>query len=139
MSTLTQLNTFTEGDIVFTADTVIIDRTVGNTFQHIPVTWNAVRTLGNLTGTGVQLTYQTQTANVTISFPDSAYSFNTLSISTVGNVTTVGNIKHVLDYNAARATFNAGNIAGNVNYTVAHINTNDLAGNINVSYVGVPV
>ena len=138
MSTLTQLNTFSENDIVFTADTVQIDRTVGTTFQHVPVTWNAVRTLGELTGTGVQITYTIQTSGVTISFPDSSYSFNPLIINTVGNVTTVGNIKHVLDYNAAIAVFDPSALTGNIDYTVAHINTNDLSGNINVTYVGVP-
>jgi hypothetical protein len=139
MSTLTQLNTFSANAVVFTPDTVIIDRSVGNVFQHVPVTWNAVRTLGVLTGTGVQLTYAIQSANVTISFPDSSFATNILSISTVGNVTTVGNIRTVLDYNAARATFDPGAAAGNITYTVAHINSNNAAGNINVSYIGQPV
>lgn len=139
MSSLTQLNTFSEQDIVYTANTVVIDRTVGNTFRHQPVTWDYVRTLGELTGTGVQITYTITTSGVTISFPDSAYSYNALDINTVGNVTTVGNIKHVLDYNAARALVNPGALTGNITYTVEHINTNDLSGNIIVDYVGVPV
>lgn len=140
IATLTALNSYADDPQVFYPDTVVIDRTVGNTFRHQPVTWNLVRTFGPLTGTGVQLTYSIDTANVTISFPDSAFATHTLAINTVGNVTTVGNILDVLDYNAARAQFTpAGSVTGNVTYTVAHINTNDLSGNINVGYVARPV
>jgi hypothetical protein len=137
MNSLTQLNTFSQGNVTFTSDLVEIDFPSGNSFQHVPVTWNAVRTLGVLTGTGVQITY-TLTGNTLISFPDSSFATHTLSISTVGNVTTVGNILDVLDYNAARALINPNGQTGNINYTVAHINTNNLLGNINASFRGVP-
>jgi hypothetical protein len=137
MNTLTQLNTFSQGNVVFTSDRVEIDFGSGNTFRHQPATWNAVRTLGPLSGTGVQVTY-TLTGNTLITFPDSAFATHTLAINTVGNVTTVGNIRDVLDYNAARALINPNGQTGNINYTVAHINTNDLAGNIIVEYRGVP-
>jgi len=137
MNSLTQLNTFSQGNVTFASDLVEIDFSSGNSFQHVPVTWNAVRTLGVLTGTGVQITY-TLTGNTLISFPDSSFATHTLSISTVGNVTTVGNILDVLDYNAARALINPNGQTGNINYTVAHINTNNLLGNINASFRGVP-
>jgi hypothetical protein len=137
MNSLTQLNTFSQGNVTFASDLVEIDFPSGNSFQHVPVTWNAVRTLGVLTGTGVQITY-TLTGNTLISFPDSSFATHTLSISTVGNVTTVGNILDVLDYNAARALINPNGQTGNINYTVAHINTNNLLGNINASFRGVP-
>lgn len=137
MNSLTQLNTFSQGNVTFASDLVEIDFASGNSFRHVPVTWNAVRTLGALTGTGVQITY-TLTGNTLISFPDSSFATHTLSINTVGNVTTVGNILDVLDYNAARALINPNGQTGNINYTVAHINTNNLLGNINASFRGVP-
>lgn len=135
MSTLTQLNTFSELDIEFTADTVVIERATDGSFEHVPVTWNVVRTLGPLTGTGVQITYTITSGGTSITFPDAAYATHTLSINTVGSATTVGNILNVLDYNAATATLSKTGTA-NVTYTVSHINTNDLAGNIIVDYVG---
>jgi len=138
MSSLTQLNTFAQNTIVFTADTVTIEHQTGNSFQHVPVTWNAVRTLGALSGTGVQVTY-TLTGNTLITFPDSGFATHTLTINTVGSVTTVGNILDVLDYNAARPVINPNGQPGNIAYTAAHQNTNNLSGNINVEYSGVPV
>jgi hypothetical protein len=138
MNSLTQLNTFSQANVTFSSDLIEIDFASGNTFQHQPVTWNAVRTLGVLSGTGVQITY-TLTGNTVITFPDSSFATHTLSIATVGNVTTVGNVRDVLDYNAARARIDPNGQAGNINYTVAYINTNNLLGNIIASYRGVPV
>ena len=140
MNNFGDLNYFANTSVSFTAANVTIDRSVGNVFQHVPVAWNTVRTFGPLTNNGVQLVFTMNTPNVTVTFPDSAYATHTLNISTVGSVTTVYNIRDILDYNAARAQINpAGSVTGNVNYTVAYTNTNGAISNISVDYVGVPV
>ena len=140
MMSLSDLNTFSGANVTYTANVVTIDRSVGNVFQHVPVAWNTVRTFGALTGNGVQLVFTVNTANVTVTFPSSAFATHTLNINTLGNVTTVNNIRDILDYNAARAQINpSGSITGNVNYTVGYTNTTGAISNISVDYVGVPV
>ncbi len=138
---LGDLNTFSAGNVTYTANVVTINRTVGLTFEHVPVAWNTVRTFGNLTGNGIQLTFAANTATtVNFTFPNSSFATHTLSITTGSNTAVVSGILDILDYNAARAVVNPTvGETGNVTYTVTTINTNNLAGNIAVDYRGVPV
>jgi len=141
MMSLSDLNTFSAGNVTYTANVVTINRTVGQTFEHVPVAWNTVRTFGNLSGNGIQLTFAANTATtVNFTFPSSSFATHTLSITTGSNTAVVSGILDILDYNAARAVVNPTvGEAGNVTYTVTTINTNNLAGNIAVDYRGVPV
>jgi hypothetical protein len=141
MMSLGDLNTFSAGNVTYTANVVTINRTVGLTFEHVPVAWNTVRTFGNLTGNGIQLTFAANTATtVNFTFPNSSFATHTLSITTGSNTAVVSGILDILDYNAARAVVNPTvGETGNVTYTVTTINTNNLAGNIAVDYRGVPV
>jgi hypothetical protein len=140
-STLAQLNTFSSGNITFTADTIRLDRTVGQGFFAPICTWEAARTLGNLTGNGVQVSYSTGNATTVVSFPSSAQSQNPLTVTNPSSgVYVIKGIKTVVDWNASLATVTpaVGN-TGNIAFTSTVTNTNSAAGNFVLAVVGVPV
>jgi hypothetical protein len=142
-STLAQLNTFSSGNVTFTADTIALDRTVGSSFLAPICTWEAARQLGNLTGNGVQVVYEHQFgANVVVTFPSSGQSMNPLTITSGPSslVKTISGMKTIVDWNASLATVTppVGD-TGNVVLKVTVTNTNSAAGDFVLSVIGVPV
>lgn len=142
MSSLADLNSYASGNVTFTVDTILVDRTVGSSFVSPNLTWIPVQQLGNLTGNGVQITYDVSAvANTTVTFTQSGSSENPLTITNPSaGVYVIKGILTIIDYNASIATINPPvAYSGNVNYTAAYVNTNSAAANFNVPFIGVPV
>jgi hypothetical protein len=140
-STLASLNTFSSGNITFTATTIVLTRTVAESFLAPICTWDAARPLGALTGNGVQVSYSTGNATTQVTFVNSAQSQNPLTITNPSTgVYVIRGIKTVVDWNASLATVTpaAGN-TGNINLTATVTNTNSAAGNFVLAVTGVPV
>lgn len=141
MSGLNVLNSYASQSVFFTVDTISVPRTVGQSFVSPILTWIPVSQLGNLTGNGVQVTYDVSAvAGTTVTFVSAAQSDNPLTITNPSSgVYVIRGILNVLDYNAAMATINPPSVyTGNVAYSAAYVNTNGGTGNFNVSFVGVP-
>jgi len=137
-TTLAALNTYASSNVVFTVNTIVFDRGTGNTFVSPAPTWVPLSQLGNLTGNGVQASYNTGSTGITVSFPNSSSSENPLTITNPS--TGVYNVKGMLtiiDYNAALATMTLpSGFTGNANYSATYTNTNSSAGDFVVSFTG---
>lgn len=145
MNKLEELNAYSSQAVFFTADTTQVDRTVGQNFFSPFMTWTPVRQLGNLTGNGVQISYNVSAvANTTVTFANVASANHTLSVTNPSTgVYVIRGILDQTDYLAAQARINppVGN-TGNIAYTATYTNTNNTGAqppNFVVSYVGVPV
>lgn len=140
-TTLAALNSYSSGNVTFTADTIVFDRTVGSNFLSPVMTWIPVQQLGNLTGNGVQISYNVSSvANTTVSFNSTGLADNTLTVTNPSTgVYVIKGILNIVDYNAAAATINPPiAYSGNVTYSATYTNTNTSAGNFVLSLVGVP-
>lgn len=141
MATLSSLNSYSSNSVTFTVDTIIVDRTVGDTFVSPTLTWIPVSQLGALTGNGVQITYDVSAvANTTVSFDSTGNSSNPLTVTNPSTgVYVIRGILNVLDYNASLATIHPPvSVTGNVAYSATYVNTNTASGNFFVSLIGVP-
>lgn len=138
MTTLAALNTYASGNVTFTVNTIVFDRGTGNTFVSPIPTWTPLSQLGNLTGNGVQASYNMGATGITVSFPQSGSSENPLTITNPSTgVYNIKGILTILDYNASLATMTLpGGFTGNANYTATYTNTNTSAGDFVVSFTG---
>jgi hypothetical protein len=141
MNTLTELNTFSADGLTFNCNAQIVARTIGSSFVAPQMTWEVIRALGPLTSTGVRVSFNTGTANTTVTFPASGQSTNPLTITNPSaGVYVISGIINILDYNASQGQVNpqVGN-TGNVAYSVTYTNVNSATGDFVVPYTGVPV
>lgn len=142
MNSLANLNTYSGSAVTFTVDTQSVDRTVGASFSSPFMTWDTVRSLGPLTGNGVQVSYDvTGVANTTVTFPSSGNANNTLIITNPSTgVYVIKGMLDVVDYIAAQAQINPPvGETGFVAYTATYTSTNSVTGNFVVSFIGTPV
>jgi hypothetical protein len=140
MASLSDLNSYSSNDITFTVDTTIIDRELGESFTSPVLTWQPVRQLGSLTGSGIQITYDVSaTTGATVTFPNSAQSNNSLTITNPSTgVYVISGILDVVDYNAAQAVINPPvAFADPVDYSATYENTNSAASDFVVAFSGV--
>lgn len=140
MGALANLNTYSSGNVSFTVDTQIVDRPVGQNFDSPLISWEIVKTLGNLTGNGVQASYVVTSSNTSIQFNSTGNSDNPLTVTNPSTgVFVIRGILDVIDWNASVATVVVSpGYTGNVTYTTTYTNTNTATGNFIVDYVGVP-
>lgn len=140
MGALTNLNSYANAQVSFTYGNTEFLRSVGNTFVAPTMSWDFVRSLGNLTGNGVSVTYNIGTpANTTVSFDSTGQSENPLTVTSGSGTYTISGILSVIDYNAAQATFHPYSAySGNVTYTAVFRNTNVVSSDNSVPYIGVP-
>jgi hypothetical protein len=141
MSSLEVLNAYASQPVYFTANTILVDRTVGSNFISPTPTWIPIQQLGPATGDGVKVSYNVSgVANTTVAFNSTGLSQNPLTVTNPS--TGVYEIKGILtieDYNSAVATVNPPvGYTGNVAYSATFTNTNSAAGNFVLSFVGVP-
>jgi hypothetical protein len=140
MGALANLNTYSSGNIAFTVNTQTIDRTIGQNFDSPLISWEIARTLGNLTGNGLQSSYLVTSSNTSIQFNNTGNSDNPLTVTNPSaNLYVIRGILNIIDWNASQATVVVSpGYTGNVTYTTTYTNTNSAAGNFIVDYVGVP-
>lgn len=141
MSTLEVLNAYASQAVYFTVDNIVFDRTVGTNFISPILTWIPVSQMGNLTGNGIQITYDVSSvANTTVAFNSTALADNTLTVTNPSTgVYVIKGILNIVDYNAAVATVTPPvSYSGNSTYTASYVNTNGGTATFNVSLVGVP-
>jgi hypothetical protein len=141
MNTLLELNNFSSANVVFTVDTLTVQRTVGQSFFSPIISWTPVRQLGPSTGNGAQITYNVSSvANTTVSFPLISNSINPLTTANPSTgVYTIRGTLEAQDYLAAQPQINPPvGFANTITYTANVINTNSSAGNFFVTINGVP-
>lgn len=142
MNSLSALNTYSGSNVAFTVTTQVVERTVGESFVSPYLTWDAVRFLGELTGNGIQVSYNVSTvASTTVTFVNTGSANNPLTVTNPSTgVYVVAGILDVIDYIAAVAQINPPpGETGTVAYTATYTNTNTAAGNFVVAYTGTPV
>lgn len=142
MGTLASLNSYANTSITFTVTTQTTSRTVGQSFTSPVMTWDVIRQLGPLSGSGVRIDYNVTTApaNTTVTFPNIAQATHTLTTSTPSaGVYRIQGMLDILDYNAAIGQINPPvGATGNVQYSQTYTNTNSATGNFVVTTVAVP-
>lgn len=144
MSTLAALNSYASGNIAFTADTIVFDRSLAaygiDSFYSPMPTWIPISQLGNLTGYGVQVSFNMGTSNIVPNFPNQGTSDNPLTITNPSSgVYNIKGILNIIDYNAAQAVMVLpSGFTGNATYSATYTNTNTSAGNFVLSFVGTP-
>ena len=140
MSTFIELNTYSTTTLTYDIAEQELELTTPTaSFKAPTVTWDWVRTLGALTGSGIEIEYDVSASTgATVAFNSTASSRNTLTTANPSTgVYTITGILDAVDYAAAVATItpDSSNV-GNVSYQVKYENTNE-TGNITVDYLGV--
>ena len=142
MSTLTELNTYSAGNVAYLGGDIIVPRTVGGNFFVPLPSFDLARAIGPLTGNGIQINYQVASDGTVISFVNTSQSINTLT--TEENPTDnfkIRGMKNPVDFAAsiARCDPPSGN-NGNVTITVTVTNTNVAESTNKVSFtvIGIP-
>jgi len=141
MTTFADLNTYAQGTLDYDIAEIQVSRSVGNTFASPYATWELVRQIGPLTGSGVKIIYDVSAVvNTTVAFNSTAFSNNTLTVTNPSTgVYHITGILDVIDYISAEATIQPEvSYSGNVSYQVTYNNTNASSGNVVVDYVGTP-
>lgn len=142
MSTLTDLNTYSAGNITYDGGNIITARSVGGNFFVPLCTFDLARAIGPLTGNGIQVNYEVAADGTVITFTNTGSSINTLTTqeSPTDNFKIYG-MKNPVDFAAsiARCDPPAGN-TGNVVITVTVTNTNVSESTNKVAYtvIGIP-
>lgn len=140
MSSFTDLNTYSASSLTFTVDTTTVDRTLGADFISPILTWQPVRQLGALTGSGVEISYDVSAVGgTTVDFPYSGSANNSLTITNPSTgVYVISGILDIIDYNAAQAVIEPPvAYSGAVDYEVTYTNTNSGASDFVVAFSGV--
>tara|TARA_R110000803_G_C11963461_1_gene318965 strand:- start:393 stop:818 length:426 start_codon:yes stop_codon:yes gene_type:complete len=140
MSTFDELNTYSQTTVDYAIPQQSIAlATATGAFTAPIVNWEMVRTLGALTGLGVNITVDVSASTgAVVTFPNSSLSNNTLTVTNPSTgVYTISGILDVIDFVSAQATItpDAGNSA-DVDYDVVYANDNS-SGTITVDYLGV--
>jgi hypothetical protein len=142
MSTLTELNTYSAGNIEYDGGNIITARSVGGNF-FVPIcTFDLARAIGPLTGNGIQVNYEVAADGTVITFVNTSNSINPLTTaeSPTDNFKISG-MRNPVDFAAsiARCDPPSGN-TGNVTITVTVTNTNVSESTNKVSYtvIGIP-
>lgn len=142
MSSLSDLNTYSLGNVTYDGGVIITARTIGGNFYVPQCAFDLARAIGPLTGNGIQVNYQVAADGTVITFPFTSSAINPLT--TTENPTDnfkISGMKNPVDYAAslARCDPPAGN-TGNVSITVVVTNTNvsESTNKVAFTVIGIP-